>query len=157
MQREGGSTSSSSEVDRGKSVEACRLVGTRTAESPTLTIKSFGFRYGLAGDSDLVFDVRFLPNPYFVETLRPHTGLAPEVADYVLDRAEAREFLDRLSEMLRFLVPLYAAEGKAYVTVAFGCTGGRHRSVAIAEACARRLGEEGLSVIVRHRAIERTS
>ncbi len=126
------------------------------AEAPHVTIKSFGYKYGLAGDSDLVVDVRFLPNPYFVDALRPLDGRVPGVADYVLGRPEAAEFIDRVMDLVVFLLPQYAAEGRSYLTLAVGCTGGRHRSVAIAEECARRLRERSVTVTVSHRDIERT-
>jgi UPF0042 nucleotide-binding protein len=115
---------------------------------------SFGFKYGLPQDADLVFDLRFLPNPYFVSELRAHSGLDPRVASYVFGASEARELLDDLSALLAKLLPRYAAEGKAYLTIAVGCTGGRHRSVAMAEALAKRLQHGTISVA--HRDIERS-
>jgi UPF0042 nucleotide-binding protein len=117
-------------------------------------IVSFGFKYGLPQDADLVFDLRFLPNPYFVSELRPYSGLDAKVASYVFGASEARELLDELATMFGKLLPRYAAEGKAYLTIALGCTGGRHRSVAMAEALAKRL-EHG-TVSVAHRDIERS-
>jgi UPF0042 nucleotide-binding protein len=117
-------------------------------------IVSFGFKRGLPRVVDLLFDVRFLPNPHWVPDLRPQTGLDPEVRDYVLGQEDAVVFLDKLTEMLEFLVPRYDAEGKSYLTIAIGCTGGRHRSVAIAEEVARRLGAQGQpDVAVVHRDI----
>jgi UPF0042 nucleotide-binding protein len=105
-------------------------------------------------DSDLLFDVRFLPNPHFVPELRPHTGRDPEVLEY-LDRAEAtHEFLEHTLNLLKFLVPQYVAEGKSYLTIGIGCTGGRHRSVAIAESLKKGLaGIQGVRVRVKHRDI----
>jgi UPF0042 nucleotide-binding protein len=117
-------------------------------------IVSFGFKYGLPQDADLVFDLRFLPNPYFVSELRAHSGLEPRVASYVFGASEARELLDDLSTLLAKLLPRYAAEGKSYLTIAVGCTGGRHRSVAMAEALAKRL-QHG-TITVAHRDIERS-
>jgi UPF0042 nucleotide-binding protein len=119
-----------------------------------VTILSFGFKHGIPVDSDLLFDVRFLPNPHFVPALRPHTGRDREVRQF-LDRSEGtREFLDRTLNLLRFLVPQYAAEGKTYLTIGIGCTGGRHRSVAIAEALKKGLaGIPGVQLRVRHRDI----
>ncbi len=96
-------------------------------------------RYGVPSQADLVFDVRFLPNPYFVPELKALTGKDPKVAAYVLDRPEAWEFLDRVADLLAFLLPKYQREGKAYLTVAIGCTGGKHRSVAVAAALVERL------------------
>ncbi len=113
-----------------------------TSGDPTqmqVAIESFGYKHGLPLDADLVIDVRFLPNPHWVEELRPLTGLDPPVRDYVLGQPQAVEFLDRFEQLLAALLPAYAAEGKSYLTMAIGCTGGRHRSVAIAEELARRL------------------
>jgi UPF0042 nucleotide-binding protein len=119
-----------------------------------VTILSFGFKHGIPVDSDLLFDVRFLPNPHFVPELRPHTGRDPEVLEY-LDRAEAtHEFLEHTLNLLKFLVPQYVAEGKSYLTIGIGCTGGRHRSVAIAESLKKGLaGIPGVRVRVKHRDI----
>jgi UPF0042 nucleotide-binding protein len=119
-----------------------------------VTVLSFGFKHGIPVDSDLLFDVRFLPNPHFVPELRPHTGRDPRVVEF-LDRAPAtHEFLDHTLNLLKFLVPQYVTEGKSYLTVGIGCTGGRHRSVAIAEALKKGLsGIPGVRVRVRHRDI----
>jgi UPF0042 nucleotide-binding protein len=119
-----------------------------------VTFVSFGFKHGMPSEADVVLDVRFLPNPYFVEALSPRTGTEPEVAAFVLDNDDAREFLRHALALLRFLLPRCEAEGKSYLTVAVGCTGGRHRSVAVAIELARQLGE-GYSVTVRHRDAER--
>jgi UPF0042 nucleotide-binding protein len=127
--------------------------GTATTKAMTVTLQSFGFKHGLPPELDLAMDVRFLPNPHFVEELRPHTGLMADVASYVLDRPAAREFVDRYTELLRFLLPHYAQEGKRYLTIGVGCTGGQHRSVAIAEEVGRRLLADGFVVRVRHRDI----
>lgn len=108
---------------------------------PNVSILSFGFRYGLPAQADLVFDVRFLPNPYFVPELKAFTGRDPRVADFVLKRAETQLFLQKLEEMCEFLLPQFRREGKAYLTVAIGCTGGKHRSVAMAHALADRLAK----------------
>ncbi|RMF81512.1 MAG: RNase adaptor protein RapZ, partial [Nitrospirae bacterium] len=116
---------------------------------------SFGFKHGLPYEADTVVDVRFLPNPYFVPELRDHTGLEPAVAEYVLRAPDAQAFLRRLEELLEFLLPRYRREGKAYFTFAVGCTGGRHRSVAIVEALAARLRAQGQPLTVRHRDIDR--
>lgn len=105
-----------------------------------VTVMSFGFKYGVPSNADLVFDVRFLPNPFFVPELKAHTGKEPAVAHYVLDRPDSWAFLDKAFELLEFLVPRYQKEGKSYLTVAIGCTGGKHRSVAIAQALHERLG-----------------
>ena len=121
-----------------------------------LSLVSFGYKHGLPVDADLVFDARCLPNPHFVEALQPLTGLAPQVGEYVLGFAQARGFLERIQEFLKFTLPLYVQEGKAYLTIAVGCTGGRHRSVVLAEELARLLREVGSEVSVRHRDLERT-
>ena len=121
-----------------------------------VTVTSFGFKAGVPRVVDLVFDVRFLPNPHWVDELRPLTGLDEEVSRHVLGSDDAKEFLERVEGMLDFLVPRYQAEGKSYLTIGVGCTGGRHRSVAIAEAVASWLRERGdVDVTVRHRDIER--
>ncbi len=116
-------------------------------------VVSFGFKYGLPQDADLVFDLRYLPNPYFVPELSALSGLTEPVRNYVLQTAEAQELLGDLTGLLQKLLPRYAAEGKAYLTVAIGCTGGRHRSVAMAEALGARLAHG--SVVVVHRDVER--
>jgi len=116
-----------------------------------VTVKSFGYKYGPAPDADLLFDVRFLPNPHFEAALRPKTGLDEDVAAYVLDREETYELLEHVDALLSFLLPRYVREARAYLTIGIGCTGGRHRSVVLAEAVARRLREQGYDVIVRHR------
>ena len=100
-----------------------------------------------------MLDVRFLPNPYFIEGLSAHTGLEPHVARFVLDNDDAREFVKRIEDLLLFSLPRFEREGKAYLTIAIGCTGGRHRSVAVAEELGRRLGGKW-SVTVRHRDLE---
>ncbi|RAY13886.1 RNase adapter RapZ [Actinomadura craniellae] len=119
------------------------------------TVVSFGYKYGLPVDADLVVDCRFLPNPHWVPELRPKTGRDPAVRDYVLGRRGAKEFLDSYTEVLRLLVEGYEREGKHYVTLAVGCTGGKHRSVAMSEQLAARLRDEGLEVQVAHRDLGR--
>jgi UPF0042 nucleotide-binding protein len=120
-----------------------------------VTVVSFGFRYGIPSHADLVLDVRFLPNPYFVPALRAHVGTEPAVRDYVLGQPDAQAFLDRLVDFGGFLLPRYRAEGKSYLTIAIGCTGGKHRSVAIAGELARRLEGAGQSVRLWHRDVEK--
>lgn len=119
-----------------------------------VTILSFGFKHGIPVDSDLLFDVRFLPNPHFVPALRPYTGRDPEVVRF-LDKSDAmHEFLDHTQNLLKFLMPQYVHEGKTYLTIGIGCTGGRHRSVAIAESLKKRLsGIPGVRLRVKHRDI----
>jgi UPF0042 nucleotide-binding protein len=117
-----------------------------------VTLLSFGFRRGVPADADLVFDVRFLPNPHFVPSLRRWSGRNPRVARYVLRTKPAVQFLKLTTALLRFLIPQYVAEGKTYLTIAIGCTGGKHRSVALAEAFAKRLQTiKGIDLHVRHR------
>ena len=128
--------------------------GTRARSPLSVAIVSFGFRRGVPADADIVFDVRFLPNPHFVSSLRPWSGRHARVARYVFKAAAARTFLSHTVKMLRFLLPHYIAEGKSYLTVAIGCTGGRHRSVAMAEALGRRLKPiRGIDLRVRHRDV----
>jgi UPF0042 nucleotide-binding protein len=119
------------------------------------TVMSFGFKYGIPVDADLVVDVRFLPNPHWVPELRSLTGLDAEVSDYVVAQDVAREFLDRYSDLLHFVADGYLREGKRYVTVAVGCTGGKHRSVAMAEHLSARLVKQGVETLVLHRDLGR--
>jgi UPF0042 nucleotide-binding protein len=131
------------------------ISGHDTTKGPVISVKSFGFKYGIIGDADMVLDVRFLPNPHFVEALRPLTGMDRAFATFVLERDETTEFLARVRSLLEFLLPLYQSEGRSYLTIGIGCTGGRHRSVALAEAVGEFLRERGHAVIVRHRDVER--
>jgi UPF0042 nucleotide-binding protein len=117
----------------------------------TVVLLSFGYKSGLPTDADLTLDCRFLPNPYFVDGLRDLLGTDAAVAKYVLDCDETQEFLRRVVDLLDFTLPRYQREGKSYLTIAFGCTGGRHRSIVLAEEIRRRLEERGHHVIVRHR------
>lgn len=121
----------------------------------TVEVVSFGFRYGVPLDANLVMDVRFLPNPHFVPELRSHSGLEPLVRDFVLEQQETKAFLDQFLSLLQFLIPAYRREGKSYLTIAIGCTGGRHRSVAITQAAAARFETLGLKVRISHRDIEK--
>ena len=130
--------------------------GGETVADTSVTVESFGFKYGLPMDADMVMDVRFLPNPHWVDELRPHTGQHPAVRDYVLSQSGAAEFLDAYHRLLSLVVDGYRREGKRYMTVAIGCTGGKHRSVAIAEALMQLLrGNAQLSVRVLHRDLGR--
>jgi UPF0042 nucleotide-binding protein len=122
-----------------------------------VAVASFGFRYGVLPDADLVFDVRFLPNPQYVPKLKPRTGRDPAVKRYIDSFHETREFTKRVTDLLLYLLPHYMREGKSYLTIGVGCTGGRHRSVAMAEKLAERLGREGYKVRVTHRDVGRTS
>ena len=120
-----------------------------------VTILSFGFKYGIPADSDLVFDVRFLPNPYYIPELKPLTGNDREVYDYVMESEQARIFDKKLFEMISFLIPNYIIEGKNQLVVSVGCTGGKHRSVTIANALAKRMNQLPYSKKVEHRDIEK--
>jgi UPF0042 nucleotide-binding protein len=120
-------------------------------KSIMITIMSFGYKFGMPLDSDLVMDVRFMPNPHYIESLRCYDGTNENVRDFVLNRAETQDFLEKLRDMLSFLLPRYVVEGKTHLTIAIGCTGGTHRSVAIAEETAKFLREKDYNVVVRHR------
>ncbi|MDY6870309.1 MAG: RNase adapter RapZ [Actinomycetota bacterium] len=137
-----------------KSVE--RAFGGEVVAETSVTVESFGYKYGLPMDADIVMDVRFLPNPHWVDALRPYTGQHPDVRAYVLGQPGAEEFLDTYHRLLNVVIDGYRREGKRYMTVAIGCTGGKHRSVAIAEALAGRLqGGDELTVRVLHRDLGR--
>lgn len=123
------------------------------ADRMRVTLLSFGFKHGVPVEADLLFDVRFLPNPHHVPDLRPHTGREQEVADFVLGNGEADRFLDLLLDMLSFLIPLYRREGKVALTIGIGCTGGRHRSVAVTEAVGQRLAASGEPFLIVHREL----
>lgn len=126
------------------------------SNSLSVNVTSFGFKYGIPIDADLIYDVRFLPNPHYVDHLRPNTGQNPEVYDYVMKWPETQAFLTKLLDMLQFLIPLYHKEGKSQVVIGIGCTGGKHRSVAIAEYLGRMLGSSDTErVRVSHRDADR--
>ncbi len=121
-----------------------------------VTILSFGFKYGIPTDADLVFDVRFLPNPYYMEELRAKTGNDKEIQDFVMANGKADAFLDKLEDLIRFLIPNYVTEGKHQLVVAIGCTGGKHRSVTLANGLYNRLcAEEDFGIKIDHRDIEK--
>ncbi len=124
-------------------------------EQMSITVVAFGFKYGIAHDADMILDVRFLPNPYFVDALREQSGRDPEVIRYVSDHNETREYLDHLYAFLEYLLPLYVQEGKSYLTLGFGCTGGHHRSVVVVDAVKRHLEEKGYRVSALYRDMER--
>jgi UPF0042 nucleotide-binding protein len=121
----------------------------------TTSVVSFGFKHGLPLDADMVFDVRFLPNPHWVPELQPLTGLDPPVRDYVMGQPATTAFLDKVDDLLGVLLPAFAQEGKAYLTIAVGCTGGRHRSVVVAEELAGRIADRALDPQVHHRDVKR--
>lgn len=135
-----------------------RFSGAHGAPGMTTRVVSFGFKYGPPVDADVVLDVRFIDNPYFVPDLKELPGTDPRVSDFVLSRPEAQGFMDRTRELLAFVLPRYEREGKSYLTIGIGCTGGRHRSVAIAEALAKDLqATTSSSILVKHRDVERSS
>lgn len=120
-----------------------------------VSLVSFGYKYGLPTDSDLVFDVRFLPNPHFVPRLRPYTGKDPKVRRFILSYPQSGQFLKRIEALLTYLIPHYIQEGKSYLTISIGCTGGKHRSVMLAESLQKTLKKRGYSTKVTHRDIEK--
>ncbi len=124
-------------------------------EKMLITCTSFGFKYGIPFDADLVFDVRCLPNPFYIPELKNKTGLDPEVRDYVFSHEEARQLYEKIQELLDFTIPLYEKEGKRQLVVSFGCTGGKHRSVSFAWKAASMMREQGENVYVTHRDIRK--
>jgi UPF0042 nucleotide-binding protein len=127
----------------------------RGTEHMQTSVVSFGYKHGIPLDVDVVFDCRFLPNPFWVEELRPFSGLDEPVRDYVLNQPESQDFLQKVDELLTSILPSFIREGKSYLTIAMGCTGGRHRSVALAQALSERLGQDGQTVSVFHRDVDR--
>ena len=133
------------------------VLGRKEFNNLMFTVLSFGFKYGIPSDADIVFDVRFLPNPYYVEELRPLTGNDKKIQDYVMKAPEAEEFLERVDGLIQFLLPNYVKEGKSSLVIAVGCTGGKHRSVTLANAIAKRLSKTPYGCKVEHRDIEKDS
>ena len=131
------------------------FLGEKYDSSLIVNLESFGYRYGLPPAADLVFDVRFLPNPHYIDELRPLTGLDPTLREYVLSQQVCRDFCQHLDHLLGFLLPHYRAEGKSYLTVAIGCTGGRHRSVSIVENLSSSFPESNVILRVNHRDIDK--
>jgi UPF0042 nucleotide-binding protein len=148
-------TSRMSVHDLRRSIQTAYAEGGLDEPSIWVSVMSFGFKHGLPPEADLAFDVRFLPNPYFVPELKQKTGQDPEVQEHVRSQPEYGPFMDRLKSLLEFLLPQYRKEGKAYLTVAIGCTGGRHRSVTVANELGPWISELGMRVEVRHRDLER--
>lgn len=128
---------------------------TQTAETMQIQVVSFGFKHGVPLDVDTVFDCRFLPNPHWVDQLRPLTGLDEPVRRFVLDQPATNEFVNRVDHLLGLVLPAYVKEGKSYLTIAVGCTGGRHRSVVLAEELVQRIGRYGFAPLLHHRDIDR--
>ena len=124
-------------------------------KSMQTSVVSFGYKHGIPLDVDNVLDCRFLPNPHWIDELRPFTGRDPKVRDYVLGQPEAKQYLDLLGQMLDVLLPAYVKEGKSYLTIAVGCTGGRHRSVVLADEVGRMMRDRGFDPIVYHRDVDR--
>jgi UPF0042 nucleotide-binding protein len=147
--------SSALNVHELKRLMYAKFVEGAAASTMGVTVVSFGFRFGLPSHADLVLDVRFLPNPYFIPELKPFSGLDERVSRFVLGQDDARTFLDRAGDLCDFLLPRYRAEGKSYLTIAIGCTGGRHRSVAVAGELARRIESRGNAVRLWHRDVDK--
>lgn len=145
----------SSRTSRELNQEIAELFSQKDQETMKISLMSFGYKYGLPIEADLVMDVRFLPNPFYVKTLKPLTGCHKEIENFVFGFEVSREFVRHFTEMLRFLLPHYTQEGKRHLTVAIGCTGGRHRSVAIAEALHRNLAEHGYRPSLHHRDMDK--
>ncbi|HUY28235.1 MAG TPA: RNase adapter RapZ [Candidatus Binataceae bacterium] len=138
-----------------REVVMATVMGAAAGSRMAISIVSFGYKYGAPVGMDIILDVRFIPNPFFVPELRPLDGADPRVRDYVLQKPEARKFIDETGRILDFLIPLYRREGKSYLTVALGCTGGRHRSPVLARAIAERLRQSGFAASVRDAHIAR--
>jgi len=132
-----------------------RFIGEQDHKSLSITVKSFGFKYGLPVEADILFDVRFMPNPFYIPELRSKTGLDDIVKDYVFGLGQSNEFIKRFCDMLDFLLPHYIEEGRRYFVICFGCTGGKHRSPAVANALMEHLSEQGYPVDCIHRDIEK--
>jgi UPF0042 nucleotide-binding protein len=126
----------------------------KTFKGLIVRIVSFGFKYGIPMDCDLVFDIRFIPNPYYVSDLKPKTGMDAEVSDYVMSFSESRLFLKKIDDLVNFLIPFYVKEGKSQLVIGIGCTGGRHRSVTISEHLYLKLKQKDISVFLEHRDID---
>ncbi len=131
------------------------VMGAAAGERMMITIVSFGYKYGTPVGLDLMLDARFIPNPFFVPELRPLTGLDPRVREYVMNQPEARVFIDEVGKLLDMLIPLYRREGKSYLTIGFGCTGGQHRSPVLARELRNRLAKDGFKAEVRDQDINR--
>ncbi|MGH7813870.1 MAG: RNase adapter RapZ [Candidatus Binataceae bacterium] len=132
-----------------REIVAAAVLGAGAGPGMAVSIVSFGYKYGMPAGMDLVFDVRFIPNPFFVPELKPLDGTDPRVRDYVMAHGEARQFIEQTGALLDFLIPLYRREGKSYLTIGLGCTGGRHRSPVLARELAARLKQSGIETAVR--------
>src|SRR6202050_696399 len=138
-----------------REVVTAAVLGANAGTRMSASIVSFGYKYGLPVGMDVVLDVRFIPNPFFIPELRPLTGQDPRVHDYVMAQPESRRFVDEVGRLLDFLIPLYQREGKSYLTVGLGCTGGRHRSPVLARELRDRLAQSGYEVLVRDHDVAR--
>jgi UPF0042 nucleotide-binding protein len=138
-----------------RDVMTAAVMSTKDAGRMAITLMSFGYKYGHPVGLDLLFDIRFIPNPFFVPELRPLTGIDARVRDYVMEQPESRRFIDELTQLLGFLLPLYQREGKSYLTIGLGCTGGRHRSPVLARQLSERLHTIGFAAEVRDHDINR--
>ncbi|MDO5041809.1 MAG: RNase adapter RapZ, partial [Peptoniphilus sp.] len=136
-------------------VEMAKIFQEKEISNLTITVCSFGFKYGTLTDADLIFDVRFIPNPYYIPELKEYTGEDEAVKAFVLKNAITEKFIEKISDLLTFLIPHYTEEGKSGLIIGIGCTGGRHRSVAIAEELKNILEEGGERVVLTHRDIKR--
>ncbi len=135
--------------------ELIRLFEDEPQRAMVVNIQSFGFKYGTPADADLVFDVRFLPNPYYIADLKPKSGLTPEVRDFIFSYQQSNDFMTKLEDLLSFMLPHYFEEGKTSLVIAIGCTGGRHRSVAVAKDVGEFVAKRGYPTVVSHRDISR--
>ncbi len=142
-------------VHQLKELIISRIRGKQGAREMTVHLQSFGYRFGIPLEADMVMDVRFLPNPHFIPELREFNGLDPRIKNYVLEKPETRRFLDKFLDLMGFLLPRYRQEGKSYLTLSIGCTGGRHRSVVIVEALREFLAGKGINFKITHRDIEK--
>ena len=142
-------------VHQLKELVIVRVKGEQGARELTVYLQSFGYRFGIPLESDLVMDVRFLPNPHYVPELKPFTGLDPQVRHFVMEKPETVQFLEKFQELLKFLLVGYRREGKSYLTVSIGCTGGKHRSVVLVEELAKFLAEQQVSLKIIHRDMEK--
>ena len=132
------------------------FISSSASQRLVIHVTSFGYRYGVPADADIVLDVRFIPNPYWVEDLKHFDGLHPSVRDYVLESEESRQFIQKLYEMMAFLIPLYEKEGKTRLNIALGCTGGRHRSVVLANQLGSYFSTKNYIVTINHRDITKS-
>jgi RNase adapter protein RapZ len=138
-----------------KELVVSRIRGEQGAREMTVLLQSFGYRFGIPLEADLVMDVRFLPNPHFIPELKLFSGLDPKVREFVMEKPETVIFLEKFLDMMTFLLPSYRREGKSYLTISIGCTGGRHRSVVIAEALRDFFAGKNVNLKVTHRDMEK--